>query len=294
MKSKLIIIILIILVFNNCSKTKSTTVNISEFNEVPDTVLKTQNTSNDEIYEFTEEKEEEEEEEYIQLGSKEILNNELTGTVWIGQREIQTDEFSGITDIILTFFDESKVEIIEWEIIKRKSPWDKLGEIYNYKTFDGKNIIFYRHTDFNTYKRYRVKINNDAMILPEWFDGETVVFHERADLSGKEDKLIIKDSYYEDSKYYVVMEYKSITADDVHGLELYITEGEGSISYFLESGMAYGGYVRTIMSFPEDKVKEYEKEYMKKYGLSVSCVWARLYRNKDNKTFARSNMIKFK
>jgi len=309
MKNKLYIIILTILILNSCSKTKSTNVKVNEFNEVKDIVSETQQTSNDKIDESYEEEDTESEDE-------QNLSDELTGTVWIGKEEIKTDEFSGITDIILTFFDEREVEIIEWEIIKGKG----FGERYQYKTFDGKNIFIYRYEDSwgSGRRKYRAIINNDVLTLPKWFNGETITFKKRTDLSGREDKIIINSTYYEDSGYYVKMEYKLISKD-VHGLNLYVTEGGDSASrgWGIREGMAYEGYNRVILSFPEKKVKEYEadflrdnifdytktgyftdkekNEYIKKYGLpEVSYVWARLFYNYNNKTFAKSNVVKFK
>ena len=249
------------------------------------------------------------------------FGNELTGTVWIGQRTIQTDEFSGTTGVILTFLNEHAVEILEWEIIK-----PAYNYIYDYEISESVVSIYRTEAEYHdspdeyvweTVRReYPAIIEKDTMTFPNWFGEGSIFLEKRTDLSGSGDIIIINGTYYENSSYFVRIEYK-LLSDSVHGLELFIKSEKNTVSHGIRAGMANPGYRRTVLSFPENKVREYEadilrklifdytqtgtytekdkEEYLQKYGSpELSYVWAMLYQNHTGRTFAESNIIKFK
>ena len=285
-KNRIIIYSLLIFLFIGCAKQKQTIIDYGE------------------IFEF---------------------GNELMGSVWIGQRTKKADYYFETTDIVMTFMNEHSVEILEWE--KREYG---VNYKYDYEIFENENIacIYRTEVEFDdpsdnySYKQVRreypaiINEEKDTMTFSNWFRDESIILKKRLDLSGREDKIIINGTYYENSDYFARIEYK-LLSDSVHGLNLLITSGENTISRVVKESGSNPGYKRIILSFPEDNVRKYEaeilrnsifdytrtgtysdedkEEYLKKYGYQeISYVWAMLNQNHTGKVFAESNLVKFK
>jgi hypothetical protein len=65
----------------------------------------------------------------------------LTGTFWIGQKTVRTGELNETKNIAFTFYNESDVQILEWE-----TEVSGYHPRYEYEIFDnGKTLCIYRN-----------------------------------------------------------------------------------------------------------------------------------------------------
>ena len=251
---------------------------------------------------------------------RQIIDNGVTGSVWIAQ--IHSGQ-SNNKNISLAFLNEYIVQILEWETTVSEH-----NHQYEYELFDNENILHiysyynardinYDHYPLEIRKEYTAIIEENTMIFTEWFNGENIVFAKREDLSGIEDIIIIKDTYYENSEYFIIIECKLLSNHSAD-VWLSISQDQSTISYsitvqrYSDYAGVLKGYNMIIISFSENQVKEkeenittrlifeypdgypggYPNKYLNNNLPSLSNIQATIKYGNDY--FARSERIKFR
>lgn len=195
----------------------------------------------------------------------------LTGTVWMGENIIFSDETNEKkhVNITMTFLNERIVQLLEWETTV-------LDLEYNHKyeyTMVNNNIILYPYyvSDMDPNEErieYSATIEGNTMIFPEWLNGERFVFHKRTDLSTDGDIIIISDIYFKNTEYFIVMECK-LLSNDYADIYLYATSDKIDYGIGLNiagrsSVAAVEGYNKIICTFTKDEVIQHETDEFRK------------------------------
>lgn len=217
--------------------------------------------------------------------AQQITDNELLGSVWIGQRIIRTNDGSNSTNnISMTFLDGSYLQILEWNLDSKyvaSNPF--ANERYEYELSVSENILFvYRNEVINRdningddeiifdelyteiRRKYIAVIGVNFMTFEGWFD-EDIVLIKRDDLSGSGHNVVVKNTYYENGEYFVIIECKLLPPDIAYVVLMVSLDQAGS-SQTLRRWNAIDirwGYNIVTLSFAENELKEIEEEIIR-------------------------------
>jgi len=218
--------------------------------------------------------------------------NELLGTVWTGKTNVKDNETGELIlkNIAFTFVEDNKIQVLEYENFTSTS----YGSYYSYEKFDGGiNIYVYRdeidiNNEYNMILKYRQEkgekideneiwstipvhkdyiavITDETMTFSKWLNGENLVLSRRKDLGKNENAIKIIDTYYENFKYFVILECKKMEYHGDISLWISVNEEGKSIGVNRMEGGYYDlatGYNRVIISFTEDEIKEKEEKLL--------------------------------
>jgi len=213
--------------------------------------------------------------------AQQIADNELIGSVWIGQRIIRTGD-GVINNISMTFLDESYLQVLEWDLNRRYVTSNRFAnERYEYELSDDEGILFvYRneiisrndisdddeiifdelYTEIR--RKYIVIVGAGFITFEGWF-GEDIVLTKREDLSGSGHTVVIKNTYYENGEYFVIIESKLLPPDIAYmALMVSLDQTGRSQSLRWNAVDLRWGFNVVTLSFKENELADIEEEIL--------------------------------